>query len=505
LEVTQLAVVVSEVHAMRPRLLVGVVWGALLGVAGCSNPTTPSAPITIAGVATLSQIGQTAQLTVTSLGKNVTAQVTWQSSNLALATVSATGLVTAKGFGTTMITATAQGATTALTVTVAQPPAMSNSITACGVISAPGAYVLQTDLSQTPTSGLCLAIQANNVQLDCQNRTVTSLGFGIVNGVTVTNCNVATAVVNTYSLTNVTLAHNTLSGGFSSNGSQHLTLTNNHISGQGVMITSASFSMVTTNTLDGLNPTFQTSGVGAAIRLMGGTNNEVAQNAVDGGYDGSGNLSGLDDGIVLFDEANDTIQGNTISNVFDAGIESVDIAQNTAIVQNTIVNAGTAGIASFWCTNWTGNVIDENRISVSPAVLEVVYHSDQTKCGFPITVGGFTNNQIVGNRLLSPTANGQAPAGMSIVLDSLSAASVSNNVIQGNDLGSQYALVLRPATGFMNGGGNTCAPGSNPFCGGLVGDTPLREGSFLIGPAFWRWTGARTPSQKRYRPVNISF
>jgi hypothetical protein len=68
----------------------------------------------------------------------------------------------------------------------------------------------------------------------------------------------------------------------------------------------------------------------------------------------------VDDGVVLVDEANDTIPGNTINNVFDAGIEGIDVVQNTAVAQNTIANAGNGGIGSYWCASWTGDVISSN-------------------------------------------------------------------------------------------------------------------------------------------------
>jgi hypothetical protein len=450
---------------MRSWPLIGAACGTLLGLVACSNPNSPSTFITITGTATLTLINQTSQLTAkTSTGQDVTAQATWQSSNPAVATVSSTGLLTARGPGGTAITATDQGATGTLTVSVL-PPAVTNAITSCGVISTPGAYFLQTDISQAVAAGLCLAIQANNVQLDCRNHRVTSLGFGAVNSVTVTNCSVANAMVNTYGLTNVTLAHNTLTGGWSSSGSQHLTLTANHVSGSGVLLSTASFAVLTDNTFDSLTPTLEPAGAGAAVGLFFGNNNQVSQNTIDGGYDGSGTEVGVDDGVVLQDEANDTIQSNSISNAFDSGIEGVDVVQSTTIARNTIINAGTAGIGAFLCTSWTGNVIAGNSVSLSPRMLYVIYRVDAMKCGSPIPVGSFTNNQVTGNRFVSPTGNGVTP-GMSISLDAVGPHAVLNNLIQGNDLGTASALVLSPGTGFINGGGNVCAPLSSPFCGG---------------------------------------
>ena len=455
---------------MKSRLILSVAGGALLGVVGCSSPTTPSAPtapspsLAVAGTAILT-IGQITQFTAkTSSGQTVTAQAVWQSSNTAVATVSPAGLVTPTGVGTAAITATYSGATGTLEITVMNGttfPPSSPTITSCEAILTPGAYVVASDISGV-TAATCLSIQASDVQLDCRNHTVSSLGFTTVHNVTVMNCTVTNTVFVISPLTNVTIAHNTLVGGWNSITSQQLTLTANHISGQGVILVNASSSVVTNNTVD--NATSQTF---YAFDLVGGTNNQVLQNTINGGFGGTIPNVGLDDGIILGNETSDTIQGNTISNVFDAGIEGVDIVQNTTIAQNTITNAGFAGIGSYWCTQWTGNVISGNTVSLSPTMLYVVYAVDKDKgiCGRPVPAGGFTNNQVTGNRLVNPPALGQDVYGISIALANLNVAAVSNNLIQGNDLGSGFTLVLSPASGFINGGGNTCDPASSPFCG----------------------------------------
>ncbi len=77
--------------------------------------------------ATLSALGETVQLTATVSDQNGNvmsgASVTWSSSDASVATVSATGLVTAAGNGTATITATSGNASGAATVTVRQEAA----------------------------------------------------------------------------------------------------------------------------------------------------------------------------------------------------------------------------------------------------------------------------------------------------------------------------------------------------------------------------------------------
>jgi hypothetical protein len=52
---------------------------------------------------------------------------------------------------------------------------------------------------------------------------------------------------------------------------------------------------------------------------------------------------------------------------------------------------------------------------------------------------------------------------------------VSNNLIAGNDFGTEAGPVLFPIAGFVNGGGNICDPTTSPFCGGA----PARPLDFL--------------------------
>jgi len=72
---------------------------------GASNPNV-SASLTVSPASASLSVGQTRQLAVTYNGTNVTSSVVWTNSNVPVATVSNTGLVTAVGAGTATITAT---------------------------------------------------------------------------------------------------------------------------------------------------------------------------------------------------------------------------------------------------------------------------------------------------------------------------------------------------------------------------------------------------------------
>jgi hypothetical protein len=97
---------------------------------GSSNSSPTSVPPTVSSIAitTTASIatiaaGQTMQLTATAAlsngsTQNVSTQATWQSSNLAVATVSSTGLVTSISSGTANISATYQGKIGTITISV---------------------------------------------------------------------------------------------------------------------------------------------------------------------------------------------------------------------------------------------------------------------------------------------------------------------------------------------------------------------------------------------------
>lgn len=101
----------------------------------------PVATITITPVAGPLTVGDVKQLTATlkDAAGNVLGQpVTWTSSSAAVATVSATGLLTAKAAGTTTITASADGKSGTLDVAVAAPKVASVTLSPASLTLAAG-------------------------------------------------------------------------------------------------------------------------------------------------------------------------------------------------------------------------------------------------------------------------------------------------------------------------------------------------------------------------------
>lgn len=386
---------------------------------------------------------QTAQLTAkTTSGQDVTTQAAWQSSNPDAVSVSA-GLLVAKSLGLATISATYQSVAGTVNVVV-QPggPPVSPTISACGQIVQPGAYVVANDLAPLSTSP-CLSVSSGSVQLDCRNHVVPSLTVSGVANVAVANCIVTASSTGNNNLTNVTIDHSTL-GGWTSANARQLTISNSHITGDGVTIFGGTSTIVTNNTLDNLNHI-----LGGAINFRGGTGNQVRENIIDGSYDGGEHGVGQDDGVVVGDESGDTIEGNTIRNVFDVGVEGVDFVHDTTIADNTIVNAGTDAIGSYWCTNWEGNTIRGNNVSQSP-MLSILEHDVGAPCFNRNQIGAFRNNQIVDNifRNLAPGLIGQLrQPRLHVYFDNLAPGSVSGNLIAGNDFGTEPGPFLSPLNG----------------------------------------------------------
>ena len=142
----------------------------LMGIA-CNDSTSPPAPAAIASVTVAPSpstllVGSTAQLTATtkdSAGNVLTGRaVTWASSNTAVATVSAAGLVTAVAVGSATITATAEGKNGTVAVTVILPPPVPVVLTfatvsagngqTCGVTTGGTAYCWGYGFSPTPVA-----------------------------------------------------------------------------------------------------------------------------------------------------------------------------------------------------------------------------------------------------------------------------------------------------------------------------------------------------------------
>jgi hypothetical protein len=119
----------------------------VLGLAGCgggggTEPKVPTTAALNASTVSLGTIGQTVQLTATITDQNGNTigspALTWTSANTAVASVSSSGLVTATGNGTTVITVSAGSASAHADVTVAQVPSQLQKVAGDNQTATPG-------------------------------------------------------------------------------------------------------------------------------------------------------------------------------------------------------------------------------------------------------------------------------------------------------------------------------------------------------------------------------
>jgi hypothetical protein len=262
----------------------------------------------------------------------------------------------------------------------------------------------------------CITIQnTSGVTLDCQGHTLSSIltpgGGGIpslavdtVSNYTIKNCTILqSATVDNSS--NGTLTGNTF-GATDSTG----TLTNTiftHDSGMNFnfnIVYGGLQEFYSTNMVfyhNNFSTPTTTGTASLALGLFDGSSNTASYNDIDGKWPVT-TSGGADDGIVAGDESNDTIDHNTIKNVWDAGIEFIGVMTASTISNNQITNAWIAGIAAYYndgfidcnfaynsVTQSLGGFYFQRRGGLRPAGYAT---------GFPAETGiYFTGNNFSGN------------------------------------------------------------------------------------------------------------
>ena len=200
-------------------------------------------------------------------------------------------------------------------------------------------------------------------------------------------------------------------------------------------------------------------------------------------------------------ENGDTIQNNTITNVFNAGFETVGLITNSVISGNSFTNAGFTGIGSYHGTSWSGNMVVGNTVSQSPSLTYFFYGDNSTSYdGDSVAAIAFASNAFTGNIFQNPTSLPPAQSGRNVALMVMDFGGLnegssplplpltaSNDTVAENQLPTTIAgFFLAPAPAFVDGGGNTCNP-SDPGTGAACSAafvaprliSPLRSGKAM--------------------------
>jgi hypothetical protein len=280
-----------------------------------------------------------------------------------------------------------------------------------------------------------------------------------VNTVTISNCSV-TGRVTISNVTNVTVTNCTLAAGVNVAAGTSVTIANTTINARQNPVT-----VTNGRNVEFLQDTITSAFGAAAVQFANGSNDQVIQSTITGGYDGSSTENGTDDGILLTNEAGDTFTSNTVSGFFDTAVEGVALVANATVADNTFSTIGTAAIGAYYCTNWTGNVIRGNHVSLSPTMV-LVNDQGGAFCTTPPPV--FSANQFISNQFRNPITGVGGPLGpgprMVVIFVPGTAA---GNLLANNDFGTNDGPRLAPLSAFTDGGGNICGP-QNPALSNFV-------------------------------------
>ncbi|MGI6710838.1 MAG: beta strand repeat-containing protein [Bacilli bacterium] len=351
--------------------------------------TGPGSTLTITNNVNL-VIGNTRQLGYTINPANSSAVVLWESSNSSVASVSATGLVTAKATGTVQITASIEGTTitNSVNITVTETEVITITIT--------GAH--EVNIEETITL-LASASNGGNVTWTSSNSNVAIVNNGIVYGVAEGVVNIKAALSTD---ANVYATH-------------EVAVTNNSSSLPNVYITNSK--NITVNeelqlgyVIDPANPnaiiSWSSSNVGVASVTSGGlvkgvsTGNVTIYLIVD--------ISG--DEIVAFTNISVSQVTPTVT---ISGLDTVEVAEqitltatsnvggaiqwsssdnNVAFVNNGVVTGVSAGVVTI-----TAYLV--NDPTVYDTILITVTDSNPPEVNYTITITGGSNSMKVGQTM----------------------------------------------------------------------------------------------------------
>ena len=152
---------------------------AQVTVSAVSVATVVVSPATVA-----LDVGQTAQLTATPQDANGAPlsgrAIAWSSGNTAVATVDASGLVTANAAGSTTVTATSEGISDAATVTVTQAPVASVEVTPAAASVGVGGTVQLTAVAKDGAGSI---LSGRPMSWSSSSLQIATVAAGLVTGV----------------------------------------------------------------------------------------------------------------------------------------------------------------------------------------------------------------------------------------------------------------------------------------------------------------------------------
>lgn len=265
-------------------------------------------------------------------------------------------------------------------LTVTPPPGTVQNFASCLTITAPGAYRLTADIPPLTVGGAsCITINASNVQLDCNGHSLgttdassSAITLGQVQNVSIKGCTIQTRRLFFDRVTNVTVHDNTFpasAGGTAIEANQAVLLAfDKNTVGQGYFRQQFGSNVTVSNNI--LTAAGAPDSVTALVFSVFGTGTRVLSNTFDGKWnsDRGGRVpNGANSGILIQDESDVVLEGNTLSDIFACGVEFVGTLSGVTTRDNRINNAGRCGISgaisfSMSSSRFVGNTIDRSAI-----------------------------------------------------------------------------------------------------------------------------------------------
>ncbi|PIN74781.1 hypothetical protein COV18_06190 [Candidatus Woesearchaeota archaeon CG10_big_fil_rev_8_21_14_0_10_37_12] len=362
------------------------------------------------------------------------------------------------------------------------------AISACRTITQPGDYTLTRNIAGSQNH--CVHIQnTRDVTLNCQGYSITGGVDHRASGLVLTNvsnfeirdCAVYTSNLNEV-WTYIVQIINSRQGIIQENQfGNHLAsvIDVRNTSNLQILRNSINASYQQTNSDNNriennwFNPALLRNMTGPCVVIsITGSSNSVARNVIDGKsngiFDWQNNI-GFDDGVCLQDSSRDIIEDNTISNVWDCGIETLGLISDAEINRNTIVNTGHCGIGAWHWSSWRNNDVKNNYVDDSPSLFDF-FRDYGLRPGE--TTYYFEDNYFEGNRLTNPETNSAfpaRPAQFNLDTNGVRVSSIqgerlvapqqmqfANNVLRNNVFTGPTFPLLKPHYAFVDGGGNTC-------------------------------------------------
>jgi parallel beta-helix repeat protein len=382
-----------------------------------------------------------------------------------------------------------------------QPNADVHQVADCTDITSPGAYSFSADIVPASRTSACLYVHdTHDVQIDCANHQLVgtdafnAMQIERVDHFSLKNCTINSSwffllksswgsianntltsssptwtgmSVNATNVDHIVFAHNTITGVYSERYADSGTISNNQISAD------------------------PQKSAGAGIMTSISRHARVFENTIDGRWNGQLSQLGFDDGIIIGDVSDAVLENNTISNVWDSGIEWVGSVNDSIIRDNNVTNAAIAAIGGWYWTSVSNVQFVRNKGTAVGRMFYIFRYyglrparSDEQASLPAETEVRFRDNVFDGNLVIPKTGFSQQASTIAVFnkmnyTDSLSnivgervipdsAFNIGNNVFRNNDFGGANALPpdfgsfdVVPGV-VIDGGGNKCVNGWGP-------------------------------------------